>query len=413
MPFFVGIDVAKELHWACILESDTGRQLQSRKVANTPEAIDELIGEIAGLALEHGAVTVGIDVLGGIAGLLTAMLLDPDHHSSDVEIAVVHVPGLLVNRSRRATRGGERKSDPADAKVIADQLRLRAGSDELRPVARLAEPDAVLRLLVNRRRELVIDQTRRLSKLRDLLTSIHPGLERQLDVTNKTGLSLLTRYVTPTEIRAAGTEALITHLHAAGRFRAGRVEALAQDVIAAAHAQRVAVPGEALAARLIRELADEALAVRDRLAALDAEIEEALATHPDGALIRSLPGMGAVLTAEFLAEAGGIARFPTPDTLASAAGLAPVLQQSGKMHYLRRATTGNRALKRVFYQSAFCAIQRDPASKAYYQKKRAEGKRHHQALIALARRRVNVVHAMLRTRTTYQPRTRDQVGAAA
>jgi transposase len=411
MPLAVGIDVAKELHWACILDTDTGQQLQSRKVANTPEAIDELIAEIGRLAIEHGPATVGIDVLGGIAGLLTAMLLEPDHH---LDLAVVHVPGLLVNRSRRATRGGERKSDPVDAKVIADQLRLRAGSDELRPVARLAEPDAVLRLLVNRRRELVTDQTRRLTRLRDLLTSIHPGLEHRLDVTTKTGLWLLTRYVTPTEIRAAGRDALVAHLAEAGRLRAERVEALVARVLAAAQAQRVAVPGEALAARLVRELADEALAVRDRLTTLEGEIHEALDAHPDGALIRSLPGMGAVLTAEFLAEAGGIARFPTPDSLASAAGLAPVLQQSGKMHYLRRPTTGNRALKRVFYQSAFCAIQRDPASKSFYQRKRAEGKQHHQALIALARRRVNVVHAMLRTRTAYRPtHKQDQTGAAA
>lgn len=408
MPLAVGIDVAKELHWACILDTDSGRELQSRRFANTPEAIDELITEIGRLALEHGPATVGIDVLGGIAGLLTAMLLEPE----GLDLKLVHVPGLLVNRSRRATRGGERKSDPADAKVIADQLRLRAGSDELRPVTLLAEPDAVLRLLVGRRRELVTDQTRRLTRLRELLVGIHPGLEHQLDVTTKTGLWLLTRYVTPAEIRAAGTDVLIAHLAEAGRLRAGRIEALAQSVLAAAQAQRVAVPGEALAARLVRELAQEALAARDRLAALENEINEALAAHPDGALIRSLPGMGAVLTAEFLAEAGGIARFPTPDALASAAGLAPVLQQSGKMHYLRRATTGNRALKRVFYQSAFCAIQRDAASKAFYQRKKAEGKRHHQALIALARRRVNVIHAMLRTRTIYQPRPQDRVRAA-
>jgi len=84
------------------------------------------------------------------------------------------------------------------------------------------------------------------------------------------------------------------------------------------------------------------------------------------------------------------------------------------MHYLRRPTTGNRALKRVFYQSAFCAIQRDPASKTFYQRKRAEGKRHHQALIALARRRVNVIHAMLRNRTEYRPDHRgDQQPTAA
>jgi transposase len=118
--------------------------------------------------------------------------------------------------------------------------------------------------------------------------------------------------------------------------------------------------------------------------------------------VHSLPGMGATLTAEFLAVAGGITRFPTGDQLASAAGLAPVLQQSGKVHYLRRASGGDKTLKRIFYQSAFCALQRDPTSRAFYDRKRVEGKRHHQALIALARRRINVLHAILRTRQPYR-----------
>jgi transposase len=395
MPLAVGIDVAKQLHWACVVDMATGKQLTSHQVENTPETIGALIAEIDELTTERGSATVGIDVLGGIAGLLTAMLLEAG-------LRVVHTPGLLVNRSRRATRGGERKSDPADAKVIADQVRLRAGTDELRTIEALAEPDAVLQPLVGRRRELVTDQTRRLSRLRDLLTATHPGLERQLDVTTKTGLWLLTRYVTPAEIRDAGVDTITAHLGAAGGLRRSRIDALARGVVDAAHAQRVAVPGETTAARLIRELADDALTARDRLARLDSEIVEALDHHPDGPLIRSLPGMGVVLTAEFLAEAGGLHRFPTPDALASAAGLAPVLQQSGKMHYLRRSHAGNKALKRVFYQSAFCAIQRDPLSKAFYRRKRADGKRHHQALIALARRRVNVLHAMLRTRTEFR-----------
>ncbi len=103
----------------------------------------------------------------------------------------------------------------------------------------------------------------------------------------------------------------------------------------------------------------------------------------DTALIRSLPGMGATLTAEFLAIAGGIARFATSSQLAAAAGLAPVQKQSGKVNYLQRAAGGDRALKRVFYQSAFCALQRDPVSRTYYDRKRSEGKTHHQAVIAL------------------------------
>jgi transposase len=393
MAVAVGVDVAKEFHWAALVHAETGRVLASRKVDNDPPAIQALIDDIRVAEAEHGPATVAIDVLGGIAGLLQVML-------SDAGLRLVHVSGLAVNRARRATRGGEHKSDPRDAKVIADQIRLRA--DELRSIAPAGETDARLRLLVGRRRELVVDQTRRIGRLRDLLASVHPGLERIIDATNKADLALLTRYVTPAEIRRAGRRRISDYLRHVGGLRATSIDTLVEQALDTAQRQHLTVPGETVAADLVRDLATEALSCRTKLADLDKRIAEILEAHPDAALIQSLPGMGATLTAEFLAVAGGISRFTTGDQLASAAGLAPVLQQSGKVHYLRRATSGDKTLKRIFYQSAFCALQRDPASRAFYDRKRAEGKRHHQALIALARRRINVLHAILRTRQPYR-----------
>lgn len=125
--------------------------------------------------------------------------------------------------------------------------------------------------------------------------------------------------------------------------------------------------------------------------------------HPDAALIQSLPGMGVTLAAAFIAEAGSIERFPTPDKLAAAAGLAPVLKQSGTVRYLKRAHGGNRTLKRVFFQSAFRSLSH-PDSKAFYRRTRNERKTHHQAVPALARRRVDVLHPMLPNRTPYELR---------
>ncbi|HSI97155.1 MAG TPA: IS110 family transposase, partial [Gaiellaceae bacterium] len=387
----VGIDVAKEFHWVAALDTRTGELLLSRRIDNDPASIEELAVELTRLQLERGTVTVGIDVVGGIASLLSAML-------AEAGFALVHVPGLAVNRARRGSSGGEHKSDPRDARVIADLVRSR---DDLRALEVESELDAELRLLVGRRRELVTEQTRRLVRLRDLLASIHPGLERTIDPTGKASLWLLRRYVTAAEIRRAGKTRLVNHLARAGHLRQVDIDRLSEEALAAARAQRIVVPGERVAAELVRELAKEALRARDRLAALDAQLEETLARHPDAALIRSLPGMGATLTAEFIAEAGGIGRFPTPDRLAAAAGLAPVLRQSGKVRYLQCARGGNKALKRVFYQSAFCSLNQ-PASRCFYARKRAEGKRHHQALIALARRRVDVLHAILRTREPYR-----------
>jgi transposase len=393
MGVAVGIDIAKEFHWVRAIETNSTDVLLDRRVDNQPAALAALIDELQRLAVEHGELKVAIDVVGGIAGLLTAML-------SDAQIAVVHVPGLAVNRARQASVGGEHKSDPKDAGVIAEQVRHRR---DLRAIDPMSEIDAEIRLLVGRRRELVADQTRRIGRLRDLLASIFPGLERVIDPSTKASLQLLSRYVTPGEIRRAGRRRLIDHIARAGRVSRTHVEALADAALTAAHAQTIAVPGQAVAADIVRDLVDELIAGKARLAALDTELQAALEQHPDAALIRTLPGMGATLTAEFIAEAGRIERFATADQLAAAAGLAPVLKQSGRVRYLKRATSGNKTLKRVFFQSAFCSLQH-PASKTFYARKRAERKTHHQAVIALARRRVDVLHAMLRNRQPYEVR---------
>jgi transposase len=347
-----------------------------------------LVAELRGL---EGEVVIGLDVVGSFARFLEAMLLAEG-------FALVHTPGIAVNRAGQGFAGGERKSDPRDARTIAELVRTR----DLRRI--LPDDDTLvgLRLKVGRRRELVQDQTRRLSRIRGLLCGIHPGLERTLDVTCKAPLVLLARYVTPAEIRGAGRARIVGHLRKTPHLHG--IEALADGALEAARAQRVAVPGEAVTAALIRELAAGALDARAKIARIDRDLETLLANHPDGALIRSLPGMGAVLAAEFIACTGDIQRFRSADALASAAGLAPVLRQSGKRAGWRRAYGGDKALKRVFYQSAFCAVSiGDPLSRAFYDRKRGEGKHHAQALIALARRRVTVLWTMLHTREAFDP----------
>jgi hypothetical protein len=276
MRVAVGIDVAKTAHWVTAID-DAGTVLIDRSVANEPDAIEELIAELRSL---EGEVTIGLDVVGGIAGLAEAML-------AAASFRLVHVPGLAVNRARQGTTGGEAKSDPRDARVIADQVRTR---HDLRTVETGTEIDLELRLLVGRRRDLVDEQTRRLSRLHGLLVSIHPGLERVLDLTTKGSLWLLTRYVTPAEIRRAGHGRLVSHLKRAGGLRA--VAQLADAALASAQAQRIAVPGERMAAIFVRELAAEALAVRKRLAELDRALEARLTHHPDAASFAACPAWG-------------------------------------------------------------------------------------------------------------------------
>lgn len=388
MPIFVGVDVAKETHWVCALDQDA-RVVLDRAVQNDQAALDALAAELRGLGPE---LQIALDVTGSIASFLEAVLLAQG-------FTLVHIPGIAVNRAGHGFAGGERKSDPRDARTIAELARTRPG---LRPIHRDDQTTIAIHLKIARRRDLVQDQTRRLSRLRQLLASIHPGLERDLDVTTKGPLVLLSRYVAPGEIRKAGRRRIVAHLKKTPQLR--DPEALAGRALAAATMQTTVVRGEAVVADMVRELATEALAARARIARLDRELEALLRNHPDGALIQSLPGMGAILTAEFIAAVGDIARFRSADAMAAAAGLAPVLRQSGKSRALRRAFGGDKALKRVFFQSAFCAVTtRDPISTAFYARKRREGKRHNQAIIALARRRVTVLWTMLRHRKSFEP----------
>jgi len=389
MTICVGIDVAKDTHWACALDAG-GRVLLSRAVRNPQADLDALSADLRAFP---EPVQVGLDVDGSIATFLQALLLADG-------VALVHVPGLAVNRAAHGYAGGERKSDPQDARVIADLVPTRDGLRPIRP----DDATASLRLLVSRRRDLVQDQNRRMSRLRQLLSQVHPGLEAKLDITCKGPLVLLTRYVTPAEIGKASAKAIVRHLRRTPNLRdPERLAELARDCAAQ---QRTAVPGEATIARLVREMAAEALLVRSRLAEVDKELETIVLAHPKGALVRSLPGMGAVLATEFIATAGDITRFRSSAALAAAAGLAPVLRQSGHSRTLRRARRGDRDLKRILYQSAFCAFSTHPASRAYYDRKRREGKHHVQAVIALARQRTNVLWAMLTHDKPYDPNHR-------
>jgi transposase len=155
--------------------------------------------------------------------------------------------------------------------------------------------------------------------------------------------------------------------------------------------------------RVISELAAELDRVTARRDALAAEIEEAFRSHPSAELLASMPGIRPRTGARILAEVGDGSPFASGSKLAAYAGLAPVTRQSGtSLNAETRSRRGNHRLKNAMFLAAFASL-RDPASKAFHDRKRTEGKRRNAALICLARRRCDVILAMLRTGQHYQP----------
>ena len=226
-------------------------------------------------------------------------------------------------------------------------------------------------------------------------------MERSFDSSkSKAALTLLTHYATPADLRRAGATRVARWLKARGCRNSASV---ATTAIQAARAQDTALAGEQASSVLVAKLAATILAIDDDLAGIDAQITQALGLHPDGQLLMSMPGFGPNLAATFLAQVGGsLNAFESADKLASLAGLAPVPRDSGRVSgNLHRPRRFNRRLLRTCYLAALSSLKNSPASRAFYDRKRAEGKSHKQALIALARRRMNVIWAMLRDHAPY------------
>jgi transposase len=309
---WAGVDVGKGFHWAHVLDV-SGRELLSRKVENDEADIARLIDETLPFALE---IVWAVDQPGGGAALLLALLWERNQR-------VLYVPGLTVDRARDAYRG-ESKTDARDARLIADQARMRPDLGELKPGEQeLAE----LQLLLTRRRDLVTDQSRTIARLREALVSLFPALERALDLNGKGPLTLLTHYQTPAQLRRAGHKRIAAYLRNRSVKGSNKV---AHKALAAARAQSVSLPAQEVASRIVAELAKDVLSLKERIESIDEEIGQRFFARPEARILISLPGMGPILGAEFLVAVGEISAFSSADRLAAYAGLVPAARDSGK-----------------------------------------------------------------------------------
>jgi transposase len=303
---WVGIDAGKGAHHAAAVNED-GRLLWSIRVANDQAIIADLMGRVD----NRDKVTWAVDLLGGETALLRAMLAVAGH-------SVVYIPGRTV-KAMAASFPGEAKTDARDAVVIAQTARMRRDFLAVAPPAELV---ATLALLLSHRNDLLEEWVRTVNRLRRLVLAISPALERALTLTNVAALILISQYQTPAQIRAAGRDELITHLR---RHRALHTAKVADTALAAAAQQTISLPGQDTAAALVADIASGLLQLRGRIKSLDKAIDAAFATHPQADIIRSLPGMGALVAAEFAVAVGDLSTFAGPDQLAAYAGLAPSL----------------------------------------------------------------------------------------
>ena len=386
---FVGVDVAKGKHYVCAVSAG-GEELFARPVPNDEGAIRRLINDAAA----HGSPALVVDTTASAAVLMLTV-------AAECEIPVAYVSGLVMRRAADLYAGAA-KTDPKDAQVLADYARRNA--DRLTWTTVTDELLARLRILNGRDTDLAGDAVRAANRLRDALLAVSPALECAIGdmlVSRRGVRAALTKWPTPTALKAAGKTRVRTLV---AKRSARTAQATTDAVWAALSSQTVTVVAEATWGETISDLTadlDRIIARRDRL---EADIEAAFLEHPLGKVLNTMCGFGPRTGARTLAEIGDPHRFANPGRLAAYAGLAPVDRQSGRSHKTRRARGGNHRLKNAMYIAAFVASQHDPDARAYYLRKRAQGKEHNAAVICVARRRCNIILAMLKTQTPYQPR---------
>jgi transposase len=382
----VGLDVGKSFHHLYAVGAG-GEELANERVAQCEQALCAAFLQLK----EKGSVLVVVDQPNNIGSLPLAC-------ARKTGCAVAFLPGLAMRRAS-GILPGDASTDERDAYTIC--MTARCMPEALRAVP---EEDALrseLSVLAAVDDDARADMTRAVNRLRAHLLECHPAFERAIgdDVTSPFLLKLLERFGGPWSMRAAGEKTVRKWADAQSRPALKLLErllgSLGEMSDAPAGARLREEMGVAAAARRIAELA----ATRK---AIGAKAEAMLEGCPAYHLLMSMPGVGAKTAVAFIIHVD-VSRFDSVDKLASYAGIAPRTHRSGtSIKGESAARSGNRALKNTLFLSAFASIRSDPLSRAYYDKKRAEGKRHNAAVMCLARRRLKIMYAIMRDQRPYR-----------
>ncbi|HEY5940662.1 MAG TPA: IS110 family transposase [Gemmatimonadales bacterium] len=407
---FIGDDWA-EAHHDIEIEDQAGRLLARRRLPEGLAGITtlhELIAEHLDPDGEPDQVLVGIETERGpwVQALLAAGYL----------VYAVNPLQVARYRERHSTSGA--KSDPADAHLLAEMVRLDRAHH--RPIAGDSEIAEHVRVAARAHQTMIWSRVRQVNTLRSLLREYYPAalVAFGSDLADRDTLAVLAVAPSPEQGRRLSQARIESVLRKAGRQR---------NIAVTATKIKTALSSEQLTARpgVVPAYAASASALIAVLTAMVAQtevlagqVEQGFGRHPDVEIYQSQPGLGMILGARVLAEFGD-----DPDRYADArsrknySGMSPITKASGTKRVVLARYARNRRLGDALFRQAYSALRSSPGARAFYDQHRARGATHYQALRALANRLVGILHGCLRTHTRYDEHrawhTQDEQTAAA
>jgi len=399
MPFYVGLDWASEAHAVCVLDG-AGRIRWQGSVPHTAVGLSELVRRLTRLA---PAAEIQI-ALERPTGLLVDTLVE-----AGFQVVPIHPNALKATRARYSAAGA--KSDPGDAFILADVL--RTDGHRLRALRPLSDATRALRALVRGRDDLVAQRIALGNQLRALLEAGWPGAAALFaDVTSPIALAFLSRYPTAQSAARLG-ERRLAHFLAQHGYSGRRTPAELLARLHAAPPTRIGEQEADASAEVVRALVAVLAPLGVQLQQLSAAITAAVAQHPDGPVVQSLPRSGAVNAAQLLAELGDDRhRFTSADHLAAEAGVVPVTRASGKARGVGFRWACNKRFRRATTTFADNSRHASPWAAGVYARARQRGCDHPHAVRVLARAWLRVLWRCWQDHVPYDV-TRHRGAAAA
>lgn len=393
---YVGIDLHKETHTAVIIDCYNNK-LDEITFANIPAEFPKLVRKVKKYCTDGKEAVYGLENAYGYGRPLAVWLIQKGYLVKDVNTSI-------SNRQAKHRGAMYRKSDSDDAGAIA--LATLTMLDTL-PDACPNDAYWSLGQLVNRRDNIMKQRTRLVNQLHEQLCIAYPSYKLFFDdISRPTALYFWEHYPSRKYLKGKSVEDLreelvpVSHNRCSTKTCENILNAVAGDKVKDNDYQDAR---DVVTLGIVSDLQH----YDSQLKEVDKQLEQMY--HALGCTLTTIPGVNIITAVKILAEIGDIRRFPNKDKLAQFAGIAPIKLSSSGKGKDKATKQGNRRLQAIIYFLAIQMVQvsskgtpRNPAFRAYYEKRKAEGKSSQQALICISRRLINIIYGMLKSGTEYR-----------
>ena len=386
---FVGIDIAKDKHDCCILNSDGEVLFKPFTISNNLEGFNSLFTRISSITKDVSQIKVGLEATGHYSYNILGFLLGK-------ELPTYVFNPLHTNLYRKSLSLRKTKTDKVDSHTIALML---ASDVTSKAYSYTAYHNEELKSLARYLFSKTSEQTRLRVSISRLITILFPELESFFSTLHITSVyTLLSTFPSAKHISEANLSKLTNLLNTASHGHFKREKAIQLRELARSSIGTF-IPSKSLELQqtinYLRVIYKDIEEIKERIKEIMLEMKSP---------ILSIPGIGYQTGAMILAEIGDFDRFSSPDKLLAYTGISPSTYQSGKMSgaYSHMEKRGSRYLRYALMEATRLVCHWEPTFSAYLAKKLAEGKHYNVAVSHAAKKLIRVMYHLQKTNQTFK-----------